>query len=197
MLLLSPAPAANAAEPWPPEPPVYVYPVRAVDPRDVVELHFAAMAHGLGSVETGTYNVNISLVTPRLKLVDDGFWADIAPRIQVGASWNTQRKTNFAYADLLWTWPLGAGFFLDTYVGAAIHDGELAATVDRVGLGCRTLFHAGAALGYRFDEHLSVAAIYEHLSNGKELFGVHCGENQLAGGNQGLNNVGIRFGYAF
>jgi hypothetical protein len=43
-----------------------------------------------------------------------------------------------------------------------------------------------------------VLGSFEHLSNGKSLFGLDCGTNQSAtGSNQGLNNYGLSVGYAF
>jgi len=42
-----------------------------------------------------------------------------------------------------------------------------------------------------------VLATFEHLSNGRGIFGINCGTNQGGGGNQGLNNYGISVGYAF
>jgi hypothetical protein len=88
--------------------------------------------------------------------------------------------------------------FVEAYVGPAAHNGSLTVTPQLAGLGCDTLFHAGASVGYRFDDHWSVLGTFEHLSNGKTLFGIDCGTNQAAtGSNQGLNNYGLRVGYAF
>jgi len=67
-----------------------------------------------------------------------------------------------------------------------------------LGLGCPLLFHAGVSVGVPITEHWSVLGSFEHLSNGKSLFGLDCGTNQSAtGSNQGLNNYGLSVGYAF
>ena len=58
-------------------------------------------------------------------------------------------------------------------------------------------FSYGIYGGYRFNEHWSVQGTFEHLSNGRGIFGIDCGTNQIPGGNQGLNNYGVRVGYAF
>lgn len=169
-----------------------------VDPADRFELRFGVFAHGVGSVEQGTIDLNAAIVSPRLSFGATGWWTFLIPRVQVGGAWNLSGRTSFAYADALWTIPVWDKFFVEGFVGPAIHNGSLAPTATTVGLGCSTLFHAGASVGYRFNERWSVMGTFEHLSNGKTVFGISCGTNLAAtGSNQGLNNYGVRVGYAF
>lgn len=166
-----------------------------VDPVDRFEARFGAFAH----FERGT-SVDISgaLVTPRLLPSTPGYLGYLVPRVQIGGSLNTAGRTSFGYADLLWTLPVYGPLFFEPFVGPAVHNGSLTPTQTLSGLGCPVLFHAGASIGYRVGQNWSVIATFEHLSNGKTLFGVDCGTNQGGRGtNQGLNNYGVRLGYAF
>jgi hypothetical protein len=182
--------AARAPQPWEP-------PAAATDPGDRWEARFGVFAHGVGSVESGTVDLNGEFATPRLPLGVTGFWSYFVPRVHVGGSVNLSGRTSFLYTGLLWTVPVYDRFFVEGFIGPAIHNGSLVATPTQSGLGCHALFHAGGSLGYRFDAHWSVQATFAHLSNGRGVFGIDCGTNQVPGGNQGLNNWGLRVGYAF
>ena len=84
-------------------------------------------------------------------------------------------------------WSRGDGFFATLAVGGAIHDGKLDTTdPKRKSLGSRILFREGVDLGYRFNEHISVSAFVDHISNAN-----------LAHRNEGLTNGGMRLGYRF
>jgi opacity protein-like surface antigen len=181
-----------AAQQWTPLSPV------PIDPANRFEVRFGAFAHGVGSVERDTVDFNGSFVTPRLPIATNDFWAFIVPRFEIGGAANVSGRTSFGYVNALWTIPVWDRVFVEAYVGPAIHDGSLTATPTMAGLGCDVLFHAGANVGYRFNEHWSIMATFEHLSNGKTAFGIDCGTNRAAtGSNQGLNNYGVRIGYAF
>jgi lipid A 3-O-deacylase len=168
-----------------------------VDPADSFEVRFGVFSHGVGSVERGTFDLNAEVVSPRLSFGASGPWAVLIPRLHVGGSINLDDRTNFGYAGLLWTVPLLDRLFAEGFVGAAVHDGSRTPTARLSGLGCDTVFHAGASLGYRLSPRWSVIATFEHLSNGRTIFGIRCGNNLAAGGNQGLNNYGLRVGYSF
>jgi hypothetical protein len=104
--------------------------------------------------------------------------------------YNAAGKTNFGYADVMWTVPVGARVFWQPYIGVVVHDGQLnGPDPGLASLGCRVLGHAGMNLGYRFDEHWSIMVTYDHASNGKSLS--HCPTNQS------LNLFGGRIGHAF
>ena len=160
------------------------------------EARFGVFAHGVGSVEQGTVALNGELVTPRVVNVS-GPWAFLVPRFGLGGYVNLSGRTNVAYAAAVWTIPIFNRFFAEAFVGPAIHDGSFGPTATHAGLGCPVLFHAGASLGYRITNNFSVMGTFGHLSNGRELFGINCGTNQQPGGNQGLNQWGIRAGYTF
>lgn len=186
--------SAKAADLWAPTGPSTI----AIDPANMFEARFGVFAHGVGSVEEGTVDLNGSIVTPRIIPGVTGVFAFLIPRVHFGGAANLGNRTSFGYTGFVWTIPVWDRWFVEAYVGPAVHNGSLSATTRLAGLGCPVLFHSGASIGYRFSERWSVMATFEHLSNGKSLFGVNCGTNQaVVGSNQGLNNYGVRVGYSF
>jgi hypothetical protein len=167
------------------------------DPADSFEARFGVFAHGVGSVESDTIDINGEIVSPRLSFGATGPWTLLIPRLHAGGSINLDDRTSFAYVGLLWTIPVFDRFFIEGFIGPAVHNGRLMPTATHAGLGCDVLFHAGGSIGYRLTPSWSVMATFQHLSNGRELFGVNCGTNVGPGGNQGLNNYGVRIGYSF
>ena len=71
-------------------------------------------------------------------------------------------------------------------LGAAVHDGPLDGRGDRKALGSRVLFHVPLELGWRWDQRSSVSLYFEHVSNAG-----------LADENEGMDNIGMRYGYQF
>jgi lipid A 3-O-deacylase len=164
------------------------------------EVRFGEYVHGVGSVEQYTPDISGSIVTPRLSFGATGYWTYFLPRLQLGGSYNLAGRTSFAYLDILYTVPITKWLFVEPFFGGAIHNGSLVGTPTLSDLGCRELFHVGASIGIPVDRQWSVIGTFEHLSNGKGVFGTNCGTNQTGvtgGGNQGLNNYGLRLSYAF
>ena len=187
--------------PAPVAPPPTAAAVPARDPGTAFELRFGAYYHGVGDVERGTYDLSASVVTPRLDAIGvTGAWRYAIPRFQVGGNYNLDHRTSFAYVDLAWTVPIIKYLFVEPFFGGAIHNGSLYGSPTLSDLGCRELFHVGASVGAPLAEHWVVMGTFEHLSNGKGILGTDCGTNQTGfhgGGNQGLNNYGVRVGYDF
>jgi lipid A 3-O-deacylase len=94
--------------------------------------------------------------------------------------------TNLAYADLRYEREMRGGLFFGLGLGAAVHDGPLDDRRHRQALGSRVLFHIPAEIGWRFDRHQSVSLYFEHVSNAG-----------LAAKNEGMDNLGVRYGYRF
>jgi lipid A 3-O-deacylase len=161
------------------------------------EGRFGAFYHGFGSAEHDTYDLNGSILSPRLNVGLPGYWAYFMPQFQIGGAVNLDHRTSFAYAGIAMTLPLTRWLLFEPFLGGAVDNGSLTPTATLSGLGCPVLFHAGTSVGIPIDEHWQVLATFEHLSNGRGIFGVNCGTNELPGGNQGLNNVGVSVGYAF
>jgi len=141
-------------------------------------------------VEQGSTDASAALVLP--KVVSLPGWQDaLIPRIRIGAVANLGGRTSYAYADGLWTLNVDR-VFAELFFGGLVHDGALVNDVDKsaTALGCRELYHLGADLGYRFDQHWSVIATFEHGSNGEPVLS-NCPQNR------GLNVAGVALGYAF
>lgn len=110
-----------------------------------------------------------------------------APRPHLGVAVNTVGDTSQAYAGLTWSFTPLERMFVEFSLGGAVHDGKLnGAGTDRKQLGSRVLFRESLALGFRIDDRNSVMVVFDHESNAN-----------LADHNEGLNNLGVRWGYRF
>jgi hypothetical protein len=108
-------------------------------------------------------------------------------RPAIGGSLNTQGYTSKAYADLRWEYDTPSRVFFGIGLGAAVHDGNLSATEpDRKALGTRVLFHIPLEVGLRLDARQSLSVYFEHTSNAG-----------TASVNEGMDGIGIRYGYRF
>lgn len=108
-------------------------------------------------------------------------------RPAIGGSVNLSGGTSKAYIDARWMYEAPAGWFVGLGIGAALHDGVLDPTeVDRKALGRRVLFHFPLEVGYRFDGHHSVSLYFDHMSNA-----------YTTTYNEGLDTLGVRYGYKF
>lgn len=108
-------------------------------------------------------------------------------RPAIGASINTGGDTSHAYIDARWEIELPARLFFATGIGAAIHDGETdPVAADKKVLGSRVLFHIPIEIGVRLDPHNSLSVYFEHTSNAN-----------LADFNEGMDRIGVRYGYRF
>jgi len=155
------------------------------------ELRFGGFAHGHGSVEANTWDLNGEWVLPRFPFGQGEWWSFLVPRPHVGVMANLNGRTSYVYGGALWTIPLVYGFFFEPFFGGAVHNGTLQGTLDHVALGCQPLFHVGGSLGYTITSNFHVMFTVDHVSNGNEVFGTDCNRNQ------GLNNYGLRAGYSF
>jgi len=123
-----------------------------------------------------------------------------SPRPYVVGSLNTEGKTSFVGAGVLWRWNFARHWAFEPGFGFIVHNGELDTPFpdgslqaaqfqsEHQLLGSRDLFRETFALERSFGEHSALQLFYEHASHGQIL-------NQ--GRNQGLNNVGLRFVWRF
>ena len=58
------------------------------------------------------------------------------------------------------------------------------------------MFHDGGSLGYKMSEHWKVMFTFDQ-SNGHGIFGTQCDGMGAATRNPGINDYGLRLGYAF
>ena len=152
------------------------------------ELKFGVLAHDVPDLWSGfraepnSVDINFeALLSPHVN------FAGGTLRPAIGASVNTVGATSMGYLDARWQYETAFGVFIGLGVGAAVHDGQIDLDDwDRKALGSRVLFHFPAEIGYRFDDHNSVSAYFEHTSNGFTAFP-----------NEGMDRLGIRYGYRF
>ena len=161
-----------------------------IDPRRM-ELRFGGFAHGVGSVEGITADLNAELVFPRFPIGQGEWWSFLIPRPHVGGLLNLSDRTSYVYGGGLWTVPLSYGCFGEAFFGGAIHNGSLLGDATHAALGCQGLFHVGGSLGYSLTAKWHAMFTFDHVSNGNLIFGTDCARNQ------GLNNYGVRIGYSF
>ena len=156
------------------------------------EVRFGGFAHGVGSVEKGTWDLNGEIVVGSFFGPNPlGFWSPLIPRLHAGVNSNLSKRTSVVYAGFLWTVPITQRFFVEAFLDGAFHDGSLLGSATHVALGCEAQFHVGASVGYRFNPNWSLMFTFDHLSNGSGIGLSNCGRNK------GLNNYGARIGYTF
>ena len=104
-----------------------------------------------------------------------------------GASISTRGDTSHAYLGARWRLELPGGVFLGVGLGAAVHDGHVDPdSWTHKALGSRVLFHIPFEAGLRLDAHNSFSFYFEHTSNAG-----------LANFNEGMDRMGVRYGYRF
>ncbi len=159
--------------------------------------------------ESDTLDLNAEIIFRKLRLFDvENPIADVvlSPRPLIGGSANNKNKTPTAYAGLNWRDIFANDVFIAGSLGVTYHTGSLdratrqcflpeicglagnrAFDDDRreVTLGSRILSRESIAMGYRFGGRHSVSFYGAHMSNGG-----------LADDNDGMNFVGIRYGYS-
>lgn len=152
------------------------------------ELKIGVLAHDVPDLWSGfqaepnSADINIeALFSPSVAFLG----GTIRPAI--GGSISTVGATSDAYIDARWQYETPSGIFFGLGLGAAVHNGQLQLEDwDRKALGSRVLFHIPAEVGYRFDEHNSLSAYFEHMSNAYTV-----------SPNEGMDRLGIRYGYRF
>lgn len=108
-------------------------------------------------------------------------------RPALGGTFNTSGGTSKAYLDARWEYESELGVFFALGIGGAYHNGETKlVSNDSKALGSQFLFHFPIELGYRHDGTHSVSLFFDHVSNA-----------WLADPNEGMDTLGLRYGYKF
>lgn len=192
-----PFPARSAAAPTMAQirPPVSPVPPMGNEPMDpsktgiariLSEIRVGALAHDEGPLgrhkESGIDgNIEFLFVSP------DFLHAILAPRPQLGFSVNSDGNTSSAYFGLNWEWRPWGGLFADFSFGGMVHDGHKHSNdIHQKELGCHLLFRESIEVGWRIANRHSLSFLIDHSSNGR-----------LCSKNEGLNDLGIRYGYSF
>ena len=123
----------------------------------------------------------------------DFFTAIWSPRPHAGGTINSSGNTSQAYLGATWGWEFWKNFYLNLSFGGALHTGEKETSdPDKKSLGCSTLFRESLDLGYRISGPHSVMFHFAHISNAKL-----CKNDEGRAVNEGLETLGIRYGYRF
>lgn len=163
-------------------------PVFADDSMIVHELRLGILDHDVDGLwshakREGGYDMNAEVIlTPSWHL-----WGGTV-RPNLGFSVNDRGLTGKVYAGALWRHPLYQRFFLELGLGLAVHNGvtDDASLPDRKQLGTRVLFRVPIEAGFIWRGHHSLSVMFDHVSNA-----------YFANPNQGMDTVGLRYGYRF
>jgi lipid A 3-O-deacylase len=110
---------------------------------------------------------------------------DLRPAL--GASLSTSSDTSKVYLDARWEYGVDNGLFFAFGVGVAAHNGEQhLVNNDRKALGSQILFHIPIEVGYHIDNHHGISVYFDHVSNA-----------YTQDENEGLDTLGLRYGYRF
>ena len=166
---------------------VILIPVSICHGAPVDEIRLGVLYHDLGvwggSSNEGGVDINAELVfSPSLDL----FNGTLRPNL--GFSLNTTGDTSKIYGGALWEYRWIKGYFIDLAVGLAAHNGETdegdVANMNQ--LGSPLLFRLAIETGYAFGGHHLISIMFDHISNG-----------YLTEPNEGLDTLGLRYGYRF
>jgi lipid A 3-O-deacylase len=170
---------------------VAVWAVPAATAQDLLQsVKLGILAHDVpdlwsgSQLETSAPDLNIEAqLKPALAMP----WGSIRPVI--GGSINTGGGTSHGYVDARWQADGDYGMFYGLGIGAAIHDGELGGPGSDPGkkwLGSRVLLHFPFEIGLHLNANHDVSLYFEHTSNAyTKIY------------NEGLDRIGIRYGYRF
>jgi len=153
------------------------------------EARLGVAAANPGGRESGLFNLNGEVVTPRVPVLNDRFASAFLPRFHLGSSVNFN-GTRYAYAGATWTVDLSKAVFVEASLGAALNDGKTGAVIpeNRLNLGCNGGSREAAALGVRLSDRWSLVATLEHFS------AAGCSDRDKP---RGPANFGAKLGYTF
>ncbi len=151
----------------------------------ISEIRFGALAHDYGpfsSHKEDGFDLNTEFLFTSPKFLGV-IWA---PRPHLGVVRNSAKRTSQLYAGLTWDWSFWNNYFFEFAWGASRHNGNTTQeNIEFKDLGCKTLFREALELGYKLGNH-GLSLHFSHISNGK-----------LCDKNEGLETVGLRYGYRF
>ena len=105
----------------------------------------------------------------------------------VGASLNTRGDTSKVYGGFLLQWEPASAFFFSTGLGLALHDGKRDTdSANRKSLGSRVLFRIPIEIGYAVNQRHRFVLAFDHVSNA-----------DLTSPNEGMDTLGLVYGYRF
>jgi hypothetical protein len=154
----------------------------------ISELRFGVVHHDTGVFgRTKEGGVDITLGVRFLPLRGDIWELLRNPRPFIDANINTEGNTHALDFGLNWDWDFWSRSFFSWAMGGAAHTGKTSTSrLDRKELGSHVLFYLAAELGYRLSPRTSLSLRLDHMSNAS-----------IADNNEGLDTVGVVYGYHF
>ena len=150
--------------------------------------HSAAISTSTPKEKGADANFEVLFVSPKFL---NYIWS---PRPHIGASVNASSKdTDQVYTGLTWGWEPFKHLFIDASFGFAMHNGVRGTPSNdplegRVReFGCDWLFRESLEFGFPFLRVQRVSIMWDHISHG----GICASENE------GMDNLGLRYGYQF
>jgi len=118
-------------------------------------------------------------------------WLDFmaSPRPHIGFHYNLNGATNQIFAGITWEFWFWDNFFIDPSFGLSFNDDCCldGGPTDTKQLGSHVLFREAVDLGWNFYGRHSISILLDHVSHG----------HILASENEGLDSLGVRYGYRF
>jgi lipid A 3-O-deacylase len=154
----------------------------------ISELKIGVLAHDVPDLWSG-FQLEAPAVDANIELLFQPLFAteSFALKPAVGATINPNGDTSHVYADLRLELTPSPWWTLTLGIGAAYHDGLLDTSLpDRKALGSQLLFHPTAEVGFNLDAHNTVSVYFEHMSNAG-----------TKADNEGIDDIGVRYGYRF
>ncbi len=152
----------------------------------VSEVRLGVLAHDIGPLVVNNES-GIDINGEVLFNIDVELFEDTELRPHLGFSANTAGDTSQVYAGATLTWFPDENFFLEAGGGGAVHDGETEpVAADKKALGCSVLFRGVLGAGVLLGDNHTFSLHYDHISNAF-----------LCDHNEGLETVGVRYGYRF
>lgn len=154
----------------------------------VYGIRLGMLAHDVGGLWShsraeGGVDTNVEIV---FKKPSFNVWqGTVLPNL--GVSVNSQGDTSKAYGGLLWEFLFDNGIFINSGVGLAVHNGQLESDdANKKQLGSRVLFRIPVELGFTIFERHRLSLMFDHMSNA-----------YLATPNEGMDTIGVRYGFQF
>lgn len=151
------------------------------------EIRIGVLYHDLG-VWSGTSREEG--IDYNAELIFSPSWSILGGEIRpiAGFSLNDQGDTSKIYGGGVYEYIWTNGFFIDLGLGLTVHNGETddIQVTDKNLLGSSILFRISIEPGFTIREHHRISLMFDHVSNG-----------YLADPNEGLDTLGIRYGYRF
>lgn len=148
-------------------------------------LAIGVLAHDLGPLsdyhERGV-DLNVEVLFTPLNLPG-------SPRPHIGATLNFSGDTSAAYAGLTFPFHESRRWFMNGFIGGAIHDGPLHKDPVRCqlysdcGFGVRYLPHFGLNYGYYLTNGHAISLYWDHMSH----------KWVIEGENEGIDHLGLRY----